>query len=477
MRIPIDRIIPDPSQPRKTFDGEAIEELAGSFDSYGVISPLKVRPCGDNQYMIIVGEMRWRAASHREDKEIECVVQDATDQQAREMQFIENLQRNDIPPFELAKALKEYCQKYNVSQAALSRLIGFRDKHSVGDRIRMVDNLSGDLIPPLKNGRIIYTEAKEIAKIPDHERQKEVAEAFIKGEVHSGHAQKIAEIARKEPSRPVQDIIEEVTKGKVEEREAARLEAAKRALEMPLETPEELIRGAEALKKEAERKAKEAMTPGEKAEEERKKLVAEARKALDSTAKKIDRTSQVMDVSEFRERLGNIEQGLDKEPAEAKTQLVALGQDVTEAEKKARAEERKKREEEQKQRIEAEARKKVWQEALNEPEFLKQAVAKAEDLSVRQALEQPVTEIEGEAAVSEAEIAEAMAGAEEKGFVFKLESDLYNLAKLRQIPPKEIVATLPSNRLEGLERDLPGYIDFLQQILSLIREKLEIGRW
>ena len=90
MRIRIDQVIPDPNQPRKTFDDEAIKELASSFDSYGIISPLKVRPYGDSQYMIITGELRYRAAKLRGEKEIECIVQEATDQQAGGMQFIEN---------------------------------------------------------------------------------------------------------------------------------------------------------------------------------------------------------------------------------------------------------------------------------------------------------------------------------------------------------------------------------------------------
>ena len=136
MRIRIDQVIPDPNQPRKTFDDEAIKELASSFDSYGVISPLKVRPYGDNQYMIIVGEMRYRASKLRGAKEIECVVQEATDQQVREMQFIENLQRRDIPPLQLGEAFKRYCDTYKVTKVELARRLSM-DERRVGDFITL----------------------------------------------------------------------------------------------------------------------------------------------------------------------------------------------------------------------------------------------------------------------------------------------------------------------------------------------------
>ncbi|GAJ23351.1 unnamed protein product, partial [marine sediment metagenome] len=114
----------------------------------------------------------------------------------------------------------------------------------------------------------------------------------------------------------------------------------------PLETPEDYEKAADALAAEAKRRAEEAMTPEEKAEEERKKLVAEAHRSLHSTAKKIEHASQVMDVSEFRQRLGNIEEALEKNPTQSKTQLIALGEEVAEAENKAKVEAKVKAEEE-----------------------------------------------------------------------------------------------------------------------------------
>ena len=380
MKIPIDQIIPDPNQPRKTFDKEAIKELASSFGNYGLISPLKVRP-SDNQYMIIVGEMRYWAAKQRGDKEIEVGdLIEVTDRQAREMQLIENLQRNEVPALELGKAFRTYCEAYKVSVQDLAKRIGTNARR-IGEFIALTK------LSPLIQGslhKLTNWEAKQIATISDHRRQEEVAQPFISGEVSSKHATKVCEIARKELNRSVANIVDDVLTGKAKKEEMERLEASKRAAGVILETPEELDKGAEALKKEARRKARQAMTPEKKAEEERKKLVAEARRSLDSTAKKIDRASQVMDVGQFRERLTTLEEALGSDPGEAKAQLTALAEEVTEAEKRAKAEaerikdeDRKRKTAEENQKREERAEKKVRKQLLENHSFLGEVLAKA----------------------------------------------------------------------------------------------------
>ena len=492
MRIPIDRIIPDPNQPRKTFDDEAIKELASSFDSYGIISPLKVRPYGGNQYIIIVGELRYRAAKQRRDKEIDCVVQEATDQQAREMQFIENLQRKDIDDLELGRAFHDYCQTYKVSQTELASRLG-KEKHYIGERIALITKLSGGLAPAVgKPGGLQFTEAREIATIPDHKRQEEVAQPFIDGEVHSTHVKKIAELARKESRRPIADIIDEVIKGKVEEKEAARLEAAKRALEIPLETPEDLERAAEALKKEAKRKAEEATTPEKKA-------------ALEA-----------------------------EERAKAEAQVEA---------KRIRDEEKKRQMEEQRRRIEERVKRETLDQAFSNPELLKIAVDRAESIlpasEVRAAIDyptnlsdkhlaevfkappetwnnliraadkrewtptelravvdiiddeavsheykaqllngeaDPLMEKEGQPAMFQETIERRVAEAleQDKGLAFT--SAWAALTKLEQYHEKEVIDSLDSFLCERIVKDMPRIMKYLERLISIARERLELWR-
>ena len=280
MLLTIDQIIPDPNQPRKTFDKQAIKELASSFEHYGIISPLKVRPCGDNRYMIITGEMRWRAAKEKRDKEIEVGTPiDVTDQQAREMQFIENLHRLDVPPLELGKAFYNHRKKYTLTQEQLATIIGLRH-NTIAKYESIHNNLSRRGKKYLKLGRLDFTSAAAIATIEDQAKQTELVDiAVAVGKELTGKTiAKIASMINAQQDRPVADIVDDVITGKAKEDEAARLEAAKRAAGITLETPEALMRGAEALIKEAKRKAKEAMTP-------EKKTVLEAKKKAEAETK------------------------------------------------------------------------------------------------------------------------------------------------------------------------------------------------
>lgn len=285
MKIPLGKITPDPKQPRKTFEEEAIKELANSFNSYGIISPLKVRPSGDNQFMIITGEMRYRAAKQRGDKEIEVGDPiEATDQQAAEMQLIENLQRWDISPLELGEFLYNHRKKYELTQQQLASILGkSREGLAKYESLRTLVIITKNY---LQDGKLDYTRASLIGTV-DEKRQGEFADIVVSKSLSQAKVQEIAPKINAEPDRSVADIVDDVISGKAKEDEATRAEAAKRAAGVTLETPEELMRGSEALKKEAQRKAKESMTPEKKAEvEAKKKTEAEAKRVKDEERKR-----------------------------------------------------------------------------------------------------------------------------------------------------------------------------------------------
>ena len=125
MKIAIDQIIPDPNQPRKTFNPETLSELRDSLNGLGLIQPITVRPYQDSKYMIIVGERRYTAAKQRGDSKIECIIrEDIDDKTAREMQFAENSQQEDISPLELGIAFYKHRQKYHMSQEQLATIVG-----------------------------------------------------------------------------------------------------------------------------------------------------------------------------------------------------------------------------------------------------------------------------------------------------------------------------------------------------------------
>ncbi|MCI4463456.1 MAG: ParB/RepB/Spo0J family partition protein, partial [Caldisericum sp.] len=106
--IDIDDIIPDPNQPRKHFSEESLNELASSIKEKGLLQPIIVRKSGD-KYVIVAGERRWRACKIAGLNKIKCIIKDVkSEEEIREVQIIENLQREDVSPIERSKALQEY---------------------------------------------------------------------------------------------------------------------------------------------------------------------------------------------------------------------------------------------------------------------------------------------------------------------------------------------------------------------------------
>ena len=121
----ISDVEPDKNQPRKTFDKEALEQLAMSISEHGVIQPIIVRSLPGGGYQIIAGERRWRAAKMAGLSEVPVVVRDdITEEQAMQITLIENLQRENLNPIEEAQGYKELIERYDMTQDSLSRAIG-----------------------------------------------------------------------------------------------------------------------------------------------------------------------------------------------------------------------------------------------------------------------------------------------------------------------------------------------------------------
>jgi len=274
LKIPISQIIPDPKQPRKTFKEETLKELGGSYQTLGLIQPITVRP-HDGKYMIVTGERRYRAALLQSLTEIECIAREDVDNKtAKKMQLAENIEHEDIPPLELGDAFKDYCEKYGVSERHLAEEIGVPQEY-VRDRIRLVSKLSDAVGVSLKNGNLQFSEAREIAKIPDHKRQEEVAKPIIEGAIGGRKAEEYLTQTKNQPTRPVNDILDDLLTGKAAIEELARAEALKMASDIPLETPEDKERAARALLKEVKDERQKALTPEER---DAKKTENEAKK-------------------------------------------------------------------------------------------------------------------------------------------------------------------------------------------------------
>ena len=157
--IPIDRIEVNPNQPRKVFDFTALDELAASIRSSGVIQPIIVRKVS-GFYQLIAGERRWRAARQAGLDRIPAIVRDATDAQSIELALVENLLREDLNPIETAQAYQKLLAEFGWTQEELAQRIG-KDRTSIANGLRLL-RLPEDIQADLRSGRLTMGHARAL---------------------------------------------------------------------------------------------------------------------------------------------------------------------------------------------------------------------------------------------------------------------------------------------------------------------------
>jgi ParB family chromosome partitioning protein len=208
VNLSIDDIVPDSNQPRKAFVSDGLGHLAQSLHESGQISPIVVRPGLGGKYMIIVGERRWRAAKEAGISDVECIVRhDIDDRGALEMQLAENWQREDIPPLEQAKALKNYLDKYKISQNELSRCTGIPQR-TISDRLALL-SLPASVHARIESGDICPYEAPKTTSLPP-EHQEAVAEAVSIGKLSGRALEKLPRLLKEAKEKMTKDIIDQL---------------------------------------------------------------------------------------------------------------------------------------------------------------------------------------------------------------------------------------------------------------------------
>ena len=171
--IPVDDIAPNPLQPRTVFQPERLSELAQSIRSNGVVQPLIVRRAGD-KYELVAGERRWRAARMAGMDTVPVVVQDLADDKLLEISLIENIQREDLNPIEVAQAFDRMGRKLNLSHEQIAQRTG-KDRSTVTNLIRLL-RLPEDIQVLLAERRLSMGHARAILGLPTPELQRKVAE-------------------------------------------------------------------------------------------------------------------------------------------------------------------------------------------------------------------------------------------------------------------------------------------------------------
>lgn len=135
--LPLNDIIPNREQPRKTFDEAALEELAESIRQHGILQPLLVRPLASGGYQLVAGERRWRAARLAKLTEVPVVVKELSDSEAMELAIIENLQREDLNPIEEAEGLQALAEKCGYTQEEIAASVG-KSRPAIANALRLL---------------------------------------------------------------------------------------------------------------------------------------------------------------------------------------------------------------------------------------------------------------------------------------------------------------------------------------------------
>lgn len=177
MLISINKIKSDEEQPRKLFDSDKIAELAESIRTHGIIQPLILRKHSDDQYIIVAGERRWRAAKMVGIKEIPAIIMELSERDILEVSLIENIQRQDLNPIEEALAYRKLLSDFSITQEELSKRIG-KSRVTIANTMRLT-NLDDKVQQYIIESIITEGHGRALLAVNDKQKQYELAQKVI----------------------------------------------------------------------------------------------------------------------------------------------------------------------------------------------------------------------------------------------------------------------------------------------------------
>lgn len=177
--IELDKIVPNRYQPRREFSDDSIKELAETLDKDGLLQPIVVREDGEDQYEIIAGERRYRAAKSLNWETIPAIVNNMNDDQAASLALIENLQREDLNPIDEAKAYTNLMKLNDLTQTALAKDMG-KSQSYVANKLRLL-KLDDDVQKALIEGKITARHGRALLNLSDGDQERVLKEIEEKG--------------------------------------------------------------------------------------------------------------------------------------------------------------------------------------------------------------------------------------------------------------------------------------------------------
>ncbi|MBJ7520322.1 MAG: ParB/RepB/Spo0J family partition protein [Solirubrobacteraceae bacterium] len=168
--LPTDLIVPNPNQPRRHFDEAALQALADSLESRGVLQPVLVRPVAGGTYELVAGERRWRASKLAGLEQIPALIRERDDAQALEVALIENMAREDLNPVEEARACAALVEELGLTREEVGRRVG-RSRVAVSNLLRLLD-LPDEVLDLLERGDLTEGHGRALLLAEDHSDRK-----------------------------------------------------------------------------------------------------------------------------------------------------------------------------------------------------------------------------------------------------------------------------------------------------------------
>lgn len=249
LHLKLDQVVPNPNQPRVTFDEAGLDELAGSIAEVGLLQPIVVRPLDDGRYALIAGERRWRAARRAGLVEIPAVVRQSDDRGTLTSALIENLQRQDLSPLEEAAAYHQLLEDHGMTHDQVAAAVG-KSRPTVTNTVRLLQ------LPPAIQGMVERGElsagharallAIEDAAYAEHVASRAVAEGWTVRQVEEAARARVdtpAKAATVREIRPVEIIeLEQRLRDKLDSRVSISYRNRKGKVEIAFGSLEELER-------------------------------------------------------------------------------------------------------------------------------------------------------------------------------------------------------------------------------------------
>lgn len=246
--LPVASLRPNRFQPRTTFDESAIEELAESIRTQGLVQPLVVTPEGEGTYAIIAGERRWRAARRAGLESVPVVVrQVADDRELLELALVENLQRSDLNAIEEAEAYLALQEKFGLSQEEIAARVG-KGRPTVANALRLL-RLPEEVLDLLRGGQLTAGQARPLLTLETPEEQIELALRAVREGLSARQIERLVampkEPPKKKPPQPV-EVHAAAAQEKLTRRLQTRVEIRRRGkgglLQIHFHSEEELMR-------------------------------------------------------------------------------------------------------------------------------------------------------------------------------------------------------------------------------------------